>query len=1046
LSPGFGLAETLAENLHRGDKAVADVAYWMAREVHRATAATALDNAVGLPWTEYLADWAAARVTWWSATQTDYLNWVAARNVAEGNYQTALSNGHVAKVGVRTAAEVVRTTAVANAAHARADIEADARHDYFAALAGPARNYADDRAQAERQYAEDVATATRDLSLNSGYPNYWTAYTAYQTALNAADVARNATAESLENTYGAAEANALAASLRVEANARRAYVLAQAPADETLTVAKAQAERDYRLVELNAYELLVQSHAALDRAYWITETAALAAVGAAFASSNGTPWAYYDAAATAAYLARVNSAAVAQETLRIDTAAADKAAETALAAAEFASATAAAAARANLATATAAAERNLAIARADLIAALGNGGSYQATYPDISTAPDLAQRYTIPAASALDYQANITAYNQNSHWGYYGLGGWYGMGGYYGLGGWYGGLGGYYGMGSYYGGLGSYYGYYGGMGGWYGGMGGWYGGLGGYGWYGGGMAGWWNPWWYGAYRWLADPAEPALDPGFWNLRGAVDKVLAAGSQYAGGYDSHPFELLDTAWLPMVPAQLPNADASSSAEPSAPNEPGSSLSGLAFGVLNAALGSGVAVTVASAVLGGTSEEPAESSTRAWNPDEVLDRLELIDEENQSDSKPLRNFWARYGSIAPAGWKRWLWFRPHQAPVVPILPENSNGNIDLGAIKPAWSSAPSIYAIQVPNDWDSEKVAAYIYGVITDSDHPSRWCRAFEEYLASEIDGVNTKEFEKLMKSVKTQILRKAGQNAELYLKLAVGVVPGGSGVLALNALSKGNYAEAALEVFFLVPWLRLAGRGLNHIKIVARNGDNVIISRQAVEAWQQAVYNGGEAGLKRAEDLGQALKAGGRNGDEVVEILRTGGFGVAGLVSKIEKGVPDRTIQAFYEAAASSPLFERKLALANLLSGGKKVSVDDILLQLNNNAKFRRIERLRNARIDVQANGTFVFRHSADTGVFSRATAHHELLHLAQYLRNPSLTLTAGNLSFVRRQPYEVIPALIGSPEIYGVPTLVVSGIVVCVVWESVGLIFELIDD
>jgi hypothetical protein len=117
---------------------VADVAYWMAREVHRASAATALDNAVGLPWTGYLADWAAARVTWWSGTQTDYLNWVAARNVAEGNYQTALSNGHVTKVAARTAAEVVRTTAVADAAHARADIEADARHAYFAALASPA--------------------------------------------------------------------------------------------------------------------------------------------------------------------------------------------------------------------------------------------------------------------------------------------------------------------------------------------------------------------------------------------------------------------------------------------------------------------------------------------------------------------------------------------------------------------------------------------------------------------------------------------------------------------------------------------------------------------------------------------------------------------------------------------------------------------------------------------------------------------------------------------------------------------------------------------
>ena len=72
-----------------------------------------------------------------------------------------------------------------------------------------------------------------------------------------------------------------------------------------------------------------------------------------------------------------------------------------------------------------------------------------------STAPNLAARYTIPAASTLDYQVSISAYNQNSHWGYQGLGGWYGLGGYYGLGS-------YYGMA----------GYYGGMGGWYGGLGG----------------------------------------------------------------------------------------------------------------------------------------------------------------------------------------------------------------------------------------------------------------------------------------------------------------------------------------------------------------------------------------------------------------------------------------------------------------------------------------------------------------------------------------------------------------------------------------------
>jgi hypothetical protein len=119
-------------------------------------------------------------------------------------------------------------------------------------LAKVARTYADDGAQAERQYAEDVATATRD---------HWDTWyhPARQNALNATAATRNATVEGLENAYAMVEANALADSLRVEADARQAYVLAQAPADETLAVAKAQAERDYRLVELDAFGLLVQA-------------------------------------------------------------------------------------------------------------------------------------------------------------------------------------------------------------------------------------------------------------------------------------------------------------------------------------------------------------------------------------------------------------------------------------------------------------------------------------------------------------------------------------------------------------------------------------------------------------------------------------------------------------------------------------------------------------------------------------------------------------------------------------------------------------------
>jgi len=198
----------------------------------------------------------------------------------------------------------------------------------------------------------------------------------------------------------------------------------------------------------------------------------------------------------------------------------------------------------------------------------------------------------------------------------------------------------------------------------------------------------------------------------------------------------------------------------------------------------------------------------------------------------------------------------------------------------------------------------------------------------------------------------------------------------------------------------------------------------------------------------ADDVDGVLRSGLRAGESAADVGRgasRGGFGVSGLLSKLEKGVPDKTIQEFYEAAASSPLFKKKLSLANVLSGGRKISVDDILLTLQRNAKFRRIDRLRNARVDVFEDGTFVFRHSADTGVFSRATAHHELLHVAQFLRDPSLAQRARGLSRIGRLPYEPVPAFIGSPEIYGPPTLVVSAGGIYFIWETIGLIYEVSD-
>jgi hypothetical protein len=228
--------------------------------------------------------------------------------------------------------------------------------------------------------------------------------------------------------------------------------------------------------------------------------------------------------------------------------------------------------------------------------------------------------------------------------------------------------------------------------------------------------------------------------------------------------------------------------------------------------------------------------------------------------------------------------------------------------------------------------------------------------------------------------------------------------------------------------------------------------------QAVEAgrkghWGVAALHGAGAALRFSAATGlvlEATKAAGSaravNGQGEVaakpDAIRSPSTGAV----EIADAVSDKTIQEFYEAAASSPVFKRKLDLANLLSGGRRVTVDEILLELQKNSKFIRIENLGGARIDPLANGTFVFQHSTHTGVFSRATAHHELLHLAQFLRDPSLKVSASQMSFLARQAYEPVPALIGSPEIFGAPTLIVSGQVVYLVYESAGLVFKMLSD
>ena len=136
--------------------------------------------------------------------------------------------------------------------------------------------------------------------------------------------------------------------------------------------------------------------------------------------------------------------------------------------------------------------------------------------------------------------------------------------------------------------------------------------------------------------------------------------------------------------------------------------------------------------------------------------------------------------------------------------------------------------------------------------------------------------------------------------------------------------------------------------------------------------------------------------------------------VTGSARGLERGVPSQAVGDFYQSVASSNSFRLKLGLANRVSKGSAVGVDDILNQLGGNTRFREVSGLGLSRIDPLRNGQFAIRGRVG-GHLARETAEHEMLHLAQFLRDPGLAARARTLSWAQRQPFEVVPALIGSP-------------------------------
>jgi hypothetical protein len=110
----------------------------------------------------------------------------------------------------------------------------------------------------------------------------------------------------------------------------------------------------------------------------------------------------------------------------------------------------------------------------------------------------------------------------------------------------------------------------------------------------------------------------------------------------------------------------------------------------------------------------------------------------------------------------------------------------------------------------------------------------------------------------------------------------------------------------------------------------------------------------------------------------------------------------------------------------------EISTEDVLQAVRQQSRVVESPSFFGSKAFQVQPGEYVLSGSEGTHVLSREAMHHELLHISQYLRNPSIVDTG-----IPGLVHEVIPAYVGSPVLYGTGTTVVVGAGGVVVYEYV---------
>jgi uncharacterized delta-60 repeat protein/RHS repeat-associated protein len=264
-----------------GDARSADLA-------DRVTAMNGLATDIPLPWTQYLAQLAATKQSWWTGLKPAYLQSVTDTNAKFTDYRTEVNQRYLAAKTVLADENKTWADAVAGAEAARAIAQANATKDYVLAMAAPTE-----------KYTKDVAQANRDQAVTG---------TSSAAALTAA-----------RRVFASAEASAKGTREVAWAQAEQGYVSTTSTADVNWTshiqdarvraADDPQANTAYVNATWTAYATMQTDVADIDRVYRNTAASSYSTALAALATTSGTPWAQQAADAAAADATRISGTA-----------------------------------------------------------------------------------------------------------------------------------------------------------------------------------------------------------------------------------------------------------------------------------------------------------------------------------------------------------------------------------------------------------------------------------------------------------------------------------------------------------------------------------------------------------------------------------------------------------------------------------------------------------------------------------------------------------------------------------------------------------------